>query len=150
MPTAFGRFDLVTVGFSALVLAGWVVRPASPIIGVLLAVCGCLHIVRLARWAGYRTFSDRLVLVLHLAYAFMCALSLDVENIAPSSVGAISRDLSRVCSECLMTSRCRRELDAGSAGANYNEYCPNALTLDALLETQTRSGLAFQAADRRS
>ena len=80
----------------------------------------------------------------------MCALSLDVENIAPSSVGAISRDLSRVCSECLMTSRCRRELDAGSASANYNEYCPNALTLDALLETQTRSGLAFQAADRRS
>jgi len=71
MPTAFGRFDLVTVGFSALVLAGWVVRPASPIIGVLLVVCGCLHIVRLARWAGYRTFSDRLVLVLHLAYAFM-------------------------------------------------------------------------------
>ena len=80
----------------------------------------------------------------------MCALSLDVENIAPSSVGAISRDLSRVCSECLMTSRCRRELDAGSASANYNEYCPNALTLDALLETQTRSSLAFQVADRRS
>lgn len=38
----------------------------------------------------------------------MCALSLDVENIAPSSVGAISRDSSRVCSECLMTNIFRR------------------------------------------
>ena len=30
-----------------------------------------LHIVRLARWAGERTFRDRLVLILHVGYAFV-------------------------------------------------------------------------------
>ena len=71
MPTVFGRFDMVTIAFSAAVLAGWIVRPLGPVIGVLLFACGCLHIVRLARWAGYRAFSDRLVLILHIAYAFL-------------------------------------------------------------------------------
>ena len=30
-----------------------------------------LHIVRLARWAGDRTWRDRLVLILHIGYAFV-------------------------------------------------------------------------------
>jgi hypothetical protein len=79
----------------------------------------------------------------------MCALSLDVENIALSGFGAVTRDMGPVCSECLMTSRCRREPETGSASTNYNEYCPNALTLDALLEEEARSRLAFQMTDRR-
>ena len=32
-----------------------------------------MQLARLARWAGERTFSDRLVLVLHVAYAFVPA-----------------------------------------------------------------------------
>src|SRR6185503_21311146 len=32
---------------------------------------GLLQIARLARWAGDRTVSDRLVLILHVAYAFV-------------------------------------------------------------------------------
>ena len=32
---------------------------------------GALHIVRLARWAGDRTWRDRLVLILHVGYAFV-------------------------------------------------------------------------------
>jgi uncharacterized protein involved in response to NO len=71
LPTSFGRFDMITIGFSAVVLMAWVVRPLDPIVGGLLLACGCLHTVRLARWSGYRTFPDRLVLVLHLAYAFV-------------------------------------------------------------------------------
>jgi uncharacterized protein involved in response to NO len=43
------------------------------VIAALLLGCGCLHVVRLARWAGYRTFPDRLVLILHLGYAFVPA-----------------------------------------------------------------------------
>ena len=34
---------------------------------------GIMQLARLARWAGERTFSDRLVLVLHVAYAFVPA-----------------------------------------------------------------------------
>ena len=34
---------------------------------------GIMQLIRLARWAGERTLSDRLVLVLHVAYAFVPA-----------------------------------------------------------------------------
>lgn len=80
----------------------------------------------------------------------MCALSLNVDDIENLRHGAVTRDMSRVCSECVMTRRCRRELDTGSAGRNYNEYCPNALTLDALLEEQARLRQASRMTDRRS
>lgn len=36
-----------------------------------LAVVGVLHCVRLARWAGDRTVGERLLLILHVAYAFV-------------------------------------------------------------------------------
>lgn len=73
MPAPFGRFDMITVASSAVALALWVARPHDRTTGVLLALCGCLHIIRLARWTGYRTFADRLVLILHVAYAFVPA-----------------------------------------------------------------------------
>jgi uncharacterized protein involved in response to NO len=56
---------------SAIALVSWIVAPAAEAAGVALIAAGCLHIIRLARWAGYRTVSDRLVLILHLAYAFI-------------------------------------------------------------------------------
>jgi hypothetical protein len=68
----------------------------------------------------------------------MYVLSLGAEKIGFIYPG-VARDMSRVCSECSMTSRCLRELNAGSAGRNYKEYCPNAPTLDALLKEQIRS-----------
>ena len=71
MPTPFGRFDVATVGLSALVLLLWIARPLDRTTGGLLLACGFMHIVRLVRWTGYRTFADRLVLILHVAYAFI-------------------------------------------------------------------------------
>jgi len=73
LPTPFGRFDIVSVVLAALVLALWVARPLDRITGGLLLVCGFMHTVRLLRWTGYRTFADRLVLILHVAYAFIPA-----------------------------------------------------------------------------
>jgi hypothetical protein len=78
----------------------------------------------------------------------MCALALDAETTEIENPGAVTRDMSLVCSGCLMINRCRRELEAGSAKQNYNEYCPNALTLNALLETQTLSRLTARNRDR--
>ena len=78
----------------------------------------------------------------------MCALSLNVEQSEIATPGAVTRDMSLVCSGCLMINRCRRELEAGSAKQNYNDYCPNALTLNALLETQILSRLAARNRDR--
>jgi uncharacterized protein involved in response to NO len=73
MPSPFGRFDAVTMAFTVFVLALWVARPLDRTTGGLLLACGFMHIVRLVRWTGYRTFADRLVLILHVAYAFIPA-----------------------------------------------------------------------------
>jgi len=52
-------------------LAAWIIAPGLAPTGVLLLIAGLLHAARLARWAGDRTFVDRLVLVLHVGYAFV-------------------------------------------------------------------------------
>lgn len=71
LPVSFGRYDLVTIAVSAVGLVSWVAAPTAFWGGALLIGAGILHIVRLARWAGDRTWHDRLVLVLHVAYAFV-------------------------------------------------------------------------------
>jgi hypothetical protein len=37
-----------------------------------------------------------------------------------------------VCAGCLMTRRCRRDLDRGDDAWSHRQYCPNAETIDAL------------------
>jgi len=71
MPVPFSRYDGATLAVSVLALAAWTVAPDEPMVGVALLIAGALQTVRLARWAGDRTFADRLVLVLHVAYAFV-------------------------------------------------------------------------------
>ena len=73
MPSPFGRFDVGTVAASALALMLWIATPDGAVTGPALIAAGTMQLVRLARWAGERTFSDRLVLVLHVAYAFVPA-----------------------------------------------------------------------------
>jgi len=71
LPRAFSRFDAFALGVSALALAIWIVMPQQAVSGVALMLAGLLQAARLARWAGERTFADRLVLILHVGYAFV-------------------------------------------------------------------------------
>ena len=71
LPQGFSRYDAATLGASALALASWIALPFSVGSGVLLLIAGLLQTIRVLRWAGDRTFADRLVLVLHVAYAFV-------------------------------------------------------------------------------
>jgi uncharacterized protein involved in response to NO len=71
LPVPFGRFDLIAMASGALALAGWTVAPDNAGVGLLLLLAGLLHAVRLGRWAGDRTLADRLVLILHVGYAFV-------------------------------------------------------------------------------
>jgi uncharacterized protein involved in response to NO len=71
LPAPFGRFDGATIAVSAATLALWVVQPAGRLAAAALGVTAVLNIVRLARWAGDRTFRDRLVLILHVGYLFV-------------------------------------------------------------------------------
>ncbi len=71
LPQASSRFDALAVAGSAFALACWIAAPQSAIAGILLMAAGVLQAVRVLRWAGDRTLADRLVLVLHAAYAFV-------------------------------------------------------------------------------
>ena len=71
LPVPFSRFDLATIGASALALVAWITAPAHPVTGALLLIAGCMQATRLMRWAGNRTFAEPLVLVLHMGYSFV-------------------------------------------------------------------------------
>jgi uncharacterized protein involved in response to NO len=71
LPAPFGRLDAAAILLSALALAAWVALPESRLTGFAMLAAGALQAVRLARWAGDRTWRDRLVLVLHIAYGFL-------------------------------------------------------------------------------
>jgi uncharacterized protein involved in response to NO len=66
-----GRFDIAAILVAVLALAAWIVAPQGRLVGAALLVAGLAHAARLARWRGYRAWRDRLVLVLHVAYAFI-------------------------------------------------------------------------------
>jgi uncharacterized protein involved in response to NO len=71
LPAPFARFDVAVILLSAVTLVLWTAQPSGKITAAALAATGALHIVRLARWAGDRTWRDRLVLILHVGYAFV-------------------------------------------------------------------------------
>jgi len=71
LPQPFGRFDAFALAAGIAALVAWIALPQHAVTGVLALVAGALQSVRVARWAGDRTFADRLVLILHVAYAFV-------------------------------------------------------------------------------
>lgn len=71
LPVPFGRFDIACMLAGAAALTAWIVSQQGGVTGLLLIAAGLLHAARVARWAGDRTATDRLVLVLHVGYAFV-------------------------------------------------------------------------------
>lgn len=71
VPQPLSRLDVFTLVVGAAALALWIAAPAHAATAALALVAGLLHALRLARWRGYRTGSEPLVLVLHIAYAFV-------------------------------------------------------------------------------
>jgi uncharacterized protein involved in response to NO len=71
LPVPFGRFDIACVAASLAALALWTALPFGVATAVALIGVGLLQAVRLARWAGDRTAAERLVLILHVGYAFV-------------------------------------------------------------------------------
>jgi uncharacterized protein involved in response to NO len=71
LPVPFSHFDMLTVAVGAIALVCWIVSPAAIWIGYALTLAGAMHLARLARWAGDRTGRERLLLILHVGYAFV-------------------------------------------------------------------------------
>lgn len=73
LPVPFNRFDGAVIVVSTIALLGWTIGPEAWVSGALLVVAAILNAVRLSRWAGWRTVSEPLLLILHIAYVFVPA-----------------------------------------------------------------------------
>jgi uncharacterized protein involved in response to NO len=71
LPAGFGVLDKVTLAFTAIGAASWVVFPDALPTGAMLALAGLLAVARLLRWRGHRTASEAIVLILHIGYAWL-------------------------------------------------------------------------------
>jgi uncharacterized protein involved in response to NO len=91
LPSPFSKFDRVVIATSAAALLAWIIRHDGALAGSLLGVAGILHVIRLARWAGDRTLAERLILILHVGYAFIPAgfllAAASAFSLAPGSAG---------------------------------------------------------------
>lgn len=48
----------------------------------------------------------------------------------------VMRDLQRLCVSCGQKRRCAHDLASDESAAHFRDYCPNAFTLDALLQAK--------------
>jgi uncharacterized protein involved in response to NO len=71
MPAPFSFMDVAGMVASSIALATWVMFPEGRATAVLALIACVLNTIRLYRWAGERTVAEPLVLILHLAYAFV-------------------------------------------------------------------------------
>lgn len=92
LPQPFVRLDVALIALTALALAAWVLLPDRPGTGALSLAAAAGNAVRLVRWAGYRTLRDPLVLVLHLAFAFVPAgfILVGLAAVLPDRVPAVA------------------------------------------------------------
>ena len=71
LPGQPGRFDIAVIGLTFLGFLAWITGPQGWLTGTLFAVAAAGQTVRLARWKGWKTFADPLVLILHVGYAWV-------------------------------------------------------------------------------
>lgn len=68
LPGQPGRFDIAVIGLTFLAFLAWITAPQGWLTGILFAIASAGQAVRLARWKGWKTFADPLVLILHVGY----------------------------------------------------------------------------------
>ena len=97
-----GPVDKAVLLITIPALFAWVFAPENPVIGMMLVIAGPANLLRLARWRGIYTFSEPLVFVLHVGYAWLA--------VSFTMLGA------SVLSESLAQSDALHALTAGAAG----------------------------------
>jgi pyrroloquinoline quinone (PQQ) biosynthesis protein C len=103
-----------------------------------LAECGADEVARIAHDLGVDT-AELFKLVdngpgaADLLQRMLQALGADRDRLALIDP-LIMRDLQRLCISCSHKKRCEHDLAAGTAAQNYREYCPNAVSLEALFK----------------
>jgi uncharacterized protein involved in response to NO len=71
LPTQPDRFDQATLAATAVAMVSWTLAFEDALTGWLLVLAALMQSLRLARWRGWRTVADPLVLVLHVGYVWI-------------------------------------------------------------------------------
>lgn len=73
LPHAFGRFDAGAAITSGAALVAWVTAPEGRLTALICLAAGLVNLIRLARWRGWATWREPLVLMLHLSWLMLAA-----------------------------------------------------------------------------
>lgn len=71
MPEPFGGLDKMAIVVTALALFLWVILPEELLTAWALLAAGVMNLLRLGRWAGWRSMPEPLVSILHVSYVFV-------------------------------------------------------------------------------
>lgn len=89
-PAPFGSADKAALLLTGISVIAWVIFPVTFVSGVLLSLAGLAQLVRLARWRGFRTTREPLVLILHVGYGWLviALLGMGAAILAPQAIEA--------------------------------------------------------------
>jgi len=79
-----------------------------------------------------------------LLYRMLTALGVDAAALSQQDP-LMMRDLERLCVSCTNKGKCAHELATGGASEHYEDFCPNAYTLDMLLAERKRAQAAAKS-----
>jgi hypothetical protein len=118
-------------------IADWVNRCRQLTLPSALGECDSKEVARIAADLGVtagelRSLAEAKPGSAELLGHMLPALGIDPKALANTDP-LVMRDLQRLCVTCQNKTRCRHELEETSAAGHYHEFCPNAVTLDALL-----------------
>jgi uncharacterized protein involved in response to NO len=71
LPASANRFDTACACVLALALILWGFAPVHPFAGALLIAAALLNAARACRWAGFASWPEKLVFILHVGYAWV-------------------------------------------------------------------------------
>ena len=90
-PAPFSRYDGLSVALVAFAVLSWIVQPHSMVTGWTFVAAGLANLGRLARWYGWLTWREPLVLILHFGYGWF-ALSLFILGGSTLGIGLPQED----------------------------------------------------------
>ena len=93
LPSPQDMLDTTAVGVLATALILWAFLPDQRVTGALLIAAALINAVRLSRWTGFATWSEKLLLILHVGYVWLvlgvALLGLSIFNIGVPVASAI-------------------------------------------------------------
>lgn len=93
LPAPFGPFDKLALITIVITMLAWTLAPEAFVTGILLLIAAPIHLFRLSRWQGHRTFREPLILVLHLGYVWipvalaLLGLKIVLPDALPANIG---------------------------------------------------------------